>query len=150
MKEAHHLIYKHAADQNLSDPLTYANSVSTYLAFAVDKMTTTNSAICTWQTDPTRLVAAFSRQTVPMVWDYAEANPFSEAAGDFKLGVLSVTEVLERLSGEISGKVALKDATTIKTNQVYSRSFRQTRLIMTTLVMPICRIIFIRGYDIRL
>jgi len=55
----------------------YANAVATYLAFAVDKMTTTNCAICTWQTKPTRLVAAFSRQAIPMVWDFAEANPFS-------------------------------------------------------------------------
>src|SRR5947209_14632067 len=60
----------------------YADAVATYLTLALDKMATTNTSICTWQIDPTRLVAAFGRQSIPMVWDYAEANPFSGAAGD--------------------------------------------------------------------
>ncbi len=98
------------ATSNFTNPKEYANSVVTYLAFAIDKMTTTNSAICTWQTEPTRLVAAFSRQAIPMVWDYAEANPFSDAAGDYRLGILSITEVLERLSGDVIGNVQNKDA----------------------------------------
>jgi putative DNA methylase len=95
----------------MPSPDSYADAIATYLAFAVDKMTTTNSAICTWQTQPTRLVAAFSRQVIPMVWDYAEANPFSEAAGDYKLGIASVIEVLERLPLGTAGEVNQKDAT---------------------------------------
>jgi putative DNA methylase len=88
-----------------------ADAVAVYLAFAVDKMTTTNCALCTWQTEPTRLVAAFSRQTLPMVWDYAEANPFGDAAGDYRLGIGSLTEVLDRLSPGKRGKVLQLDAT---------------------------------------
>jgi putative DNA methylase len=94
----------------------YADAVATYLAFAVDKMTTTNSSICTWQTKPTRLVAAFSRQAIPMVWDYAEANPFSNAAGDYRLGIGSLTEVLERLSPMSDGDVQQLDATSMAGN----------------------------------
>jgi putative DNA methylase len=52
----------------------YADAIVTYLAFAVDKMTTTNTSTCAWQTKMTRIVAAFSRQGIPMVWDYAEAK----------------------------------------------------------------------------
>jgi putative DNA methylase len=88
----------------------YADAVATYLAFAVDKMTTTNCAICIWQTEPTRLVAAFSRQAIPMTWDYAEANPFSQAAGDYKLGIGSLTEVLDRLIPDRAGFVQQLDA----------------------------------------
>jgi putative DNA methylase len=36
-------------------------------------MTLTNCSICTWQTDPPRLTQAYSRQAIPMTWDYAEA-----------------------------------------------------------------------------
>ncbi len=75
----------------------YADAITIYLAFAFDKLTTASTTICTWQTDPTRLVAAFSRQGIPMTWDYAEANAFGGAAGDFHFPVLSVTEVLPRL-----------------------------------------------------
>jgi putative DNA methylase len=32
-----------------------------------------------------------------MTWDYAEANPFGDAAGDFKRSLVSVGEVLDRL-----------------------------------------------------
>lgn len=59
---------------------TYANAVATYLAFVVDKLTDRNSALCSW--DSTRdLRNTFSRQALPMVWDYAETNLFSGAAG---------------------------------------------------------------------
>ena len=91
----------------------YSDAVSTYLAFAVSKMTTTNCSLCTWQTKPTRLVAAFSRQAISMTWDYAESNPFSGAAGDYELGVKSVSEVLERLHSSNGGFVSQQDAKSI-------------------------------------
>jgi putative DNA methylase len=103
-------IQKDASRTKIQYPGDYADAVCTYLAFAVDKMTTTNSALCTWQTEPTRLVAAFSRQALPMVWDYAEANPFSDAAGDYRLGILSITEVLERLPGGVIGNIRQENA----------------------------------------
>jgi len=76
----------------------YGNALATYLAFAVDKMTDTNSTVCTWQIDPPRLRATFSRQAIPMTWDYAEANVFGDAAGDYALCCQSLCEVLERLT----------------------------------------------------
>jgi len=79
------------------DRSDYVTSVLSLLAFGISKMTTTNTTLATWQTDPTRLVAAFSRQAVPMVWDYAEANPFGSVAGDYELAIQSIVEVLERL-----------------------------------------------------
>ena len=103
-----------ARDQAVIDGASsdYADAIATYLSFGIDKLTTTNCSICSWQTDPTRLVAAFSRQAIPMVWDYAEANPFSGAAGDYQLAVGSIAEVLERLySGGGEARVVQLDAT---------------------------------------
>ncbi|MDQ3360103.1 MAG: DUF1156 domain-containing protein, partial [Actinomycetota bacterium] len=37
----------------------YADAIATYLAFAVDKMSLTNSSMCTWQTEPTRLTQTY-------------------------------------------------------------------------------------------
>jgi putative DNA methylase len=59
--------------RNRKGAQAYADAIATYLAFAVDKMTLTNCSICTWQTDPPRLTQAYSRQAIPMTWDYAEA-----------------------------------------------------------------------------
>jgi len=112
-------LVREAREQAISDGASsdYADSLATYLAFGIDKLATTNCSICSWQTDPTRLTQAFSRQAIPMVWDYAEANPFSGAAGDYQLAVGSIAEVLERLySGGITGRVVQLDATSGASN----------------------------------
>jgi len=88
----------------------YANALAVYLSFGIDKLTTTNSSFCSWQTEPTRLVAAFGRQAIPMIWDYAEANPFSGAAGDYALAVGSIAEVLDKLVVGRPGTVVQRDA----------------------------------------
>ena len=88
----------------------YADAVATYLAFAVDKLTDTNSVLCTWQNDPPRLRATFGRQALPMTWDYAEANPWGEAAGDLHLALGSLTEVLDRWCGTTPAVVEQRDA----------------------------------------
>ncbi len=88
----------------------YASALTVYLSFGIDKLTTTNSSFCAWQTEPTRLVAAFGRQAIPMIWDYAEANPFSGAAGDYALAVGSISEVLDKLVIGRPGTVVQRDA----------------------------------------
>jgi len=86
----------------------YAEAVGVYLAFCVDKMTDTNTCLCSWQVDPPRLRATFGRQALPMVWDYAEANIFGDAAGDFRRCVGSLTEVLDK--GGLSGSGIAKQS----------------------------------------
>jgi putative DNA methylase len=89
----------------------YADAVSLYLAFCLDKATLTNTTQATWQKDPPRLTQAFGRQSLPMTWDYAEANPLSEAGGGFGITSDSVGKVLERLPlGSRSGRAAQEDA----------------------------------------
>jgi putative DNA methylase len=111
--EARKKIEVDAAAAGCSQPTDYANAVSTYLAFCVDKNTVTNCTLATWQSDPDRLTQAMSRQALPMTWDYAEANPLSDAGGGFGLTPVSLTEVLERLPrGVVAGIVSQRDATT--------------------------------------
>jgi putative DNA methylase len=89
----------------------YADAVATYLAFGLDKNTLTNCTQATWQTKPDRLTQAFSRQAMPMTWDYAEANPFSEAGGGFTLTLQSLAEVLVKLPVRVrAAQVAQRDA----------------------------------------
>ena len=88
----------------------YAEAIAIYLAFAFDKLTTAANTMCTWQTKPTRLVAAFSRQVFPMTWDYAESNAFGGAAGDYHFPVQSVTEVMLNFPAVGSGFALQQDA----------------------------------------
>jgi putative DNA methylase len=115
VQEAHERVKRDALGAGLPDdtePLgnggsgstAYSDAVGVYLAFCVDKMTDTNTSLCSWQVDPPRLRATFGRQAIPMVWDYAEANIFGDAAGDFGRCVGSLTEVLDR--GGMTGRGA--------------------------------------------
>ena len=91
----------------------YAEAVGVYLGFSVDKMTDTNTCLCSWQVNPPRLRATFGRQALPMVWDYAEANIFGDAAGDFGRCVGSLTEVLDKGGLRGVGNAQQSDAQTL-------------------------------------
>ena len=58
----------------------YAEAVGVYLAFAVDKGANYWSTICAWHQTRHGVVSTFGRQAIPMVWDYAEANPFCDSS----------------------------------------------------------------------
>ena len=98
----------------------YADVVATYLGVAVSNTADDHSSLVAWRpshgTGATR--STFARQVLPMVWDYAEANPFSGTAGDFSNTIPGVAAVLERLprGNEIAGK-----ATQISASSVDSR-----------------------------
>ena len=62
----------------------YAEAVSVYLAFAVDRLADYYSSLGRWQNSNQQLSNLFSRQAVPMVWDFPEANPFSGKGGSFE------------------------------------------------------------------
>ncbi len=61
----------------------YGDAVAVYLAFAVDKGTDAWSKITGWTHQRETLRNTFARQAIPMVWDFAEANPFSSSSGNF-------------------------------------------------------------------
>jgi putative DNA methylase len=89
----------------------YADALAVYLAFCLDKATLTNTTQATWQKDPDRLTQAFGRQAIPMIWDYAEANPLSDAGGGFAITAHAVAKVLERLpAAAIPGTAVQEDA----------------------------------------
>jgi len=90
--------------------MAYAQAVGVYLAFAVSKATDRNSSLCFWESPMNRLRGTFGRQALPMVWDYAETNPFAGAGGDIYGTAVSLSEVLDKLSASGVGVVAQQDA----------------------------------------
>ncbi len=63
----------------------YADAVGVYLSFAISRSADRGSTICSWDNSPKMeaLRNTFGRQAIPMVWDYAEGNPFSKSTGNF-------------------------------------------------------------------
>ena len=58
----------------------------------------------------------FARQAIPMAWDYAEVNPFSESTGNWMAMVDWTWKALETVPASAFGKVQQADAQ----NQTYS------------------------------
>jgi putative DNA methylase len=74
-------------DQGGSGHHSYAEAVSVYLAFAVSKMTNIGSSIASWMSDRGAFRETFSRQAIPMTWDFAEANTFADLGGSFIIAI---------------------------------------------------------------
>ena len=100
----------------------YAEAVGVYLAFAQSKAADRNTSLCVWERQMDRLRGTFGRQALPMVWDYAETNPFSGAAGDIYGTAHSLCEVLDNFTAGVLGAGVQTDAVqqTLSTNKVAS------------------------------
>lgn len=88
----------------------YGEAVGVYLAFAVDKSANLWSSICGWMNDRGAFRETFARQAIPMTWDYAEANPFSNSGGNFSMFVERCADTIDFLPSAFVGKVIQQDA----------------------------------------
>jgi putative DNA methylase len=88
----------------------YAKAIITYLALSIDRLADRNSTICSWDVSRDSTRNTFARQAIPMTWDFAEANPFSDSTGNFFGAVDWVAEVVENSSHAISGHAMQRDA----------------------------------------
>src|SRR6266704_215952 len=70
-------------------------AVATYLAIAVDRLADYNSSITTWVPAGETIGHTFTRQALPMVWDYIEVNPASRATGDWNSALDWVLRVVD-------------------------------------------------------
>jgi len=94
------------------DATAYAEAVSTYAAFAVDKGANYWSSLCSWHSGRDTITSTFSRQVVPIVWDFAEANPFSASSGSWMLGIEQASRMLLGLGIGPAGIATQSDAQT--------------------------------------
>ena len=74
----------------------YAEAIAVYLAFALNKALTRNCTQTVWYRDRDSTMAAFSRQAIPMTWDFVEVNPLLRGTGSIGATASWVAEVLEK------------------------------------------------------
>ena len=89
----------------------YGQAIGVYLAFIVDKMADRLSSLASWDSSRETLRNTFGRQAIPMVWDYAEANPFCCASGSYANMAEWVIKVVQKLPSGRPGSVVQWDAT---------------------------------------
>ena len=98
----------------------YADSVTTYLALAVTSVADNCSSLCVWMPQPSKegLAHSFARQALPMVWDFAEGNPWFPGPVNVATSSSWVGRVLESLPmGQRAGHATIADATNLTHQQ---------------------------------
>ena len=103
--------------ERLSDQASrrgYADGLILYLALAISKAADYNNSLCRWMPQPkNELVGSlFARQSIPMVWDYAEANILSGKSGSFASAYNPISRVLKRLPAKPPSTATMSDAST--------------------------------------
>jgi putative DNA methylase len=93
-------------------PEAYADAIATYLGMAISRLADYGGTIATWMPDPKNegLRNTFARQAIPMTWDFAEANPFSDSSGNVGFMIRGIARVLEGLPTHSVSKVVQADA----------------------------------------
>ncbi|GIJ37370.1 DUF1156 domain-containing protein [Micromonospora andamanensis] len=108
----HAMVASHSRGDDRS--LLYADAISGYLALAVSRLSDYSSTVSTWMPDPKNegIRNAFARQALPMTWDYAEVNPFSNSSGNLDFMFRGIVRVLYQLRPGKVGYVVQSDAAT--------------------------------------
>ena len=88
----------------------YGDALAVYLAFLVNQVANHSSSVCGWNSANTQMRSVFARQAIPMVWDYAESNPFCDSSGSFNNLHERQVKGFETLGGEPAGHGCQLDA----------------------------------------
>lgn len=93
----------------------YGKAVATNLGVVLDRQVNAAATLCRWHNVGEKLEGVFSRQALPMVWDYAEVNPLSGQTGDWLGAMEWVERVVQHAShsNSVSANVIRGSATLI-------------------------------------
>lgn len=81
-------------EQGGNGAFAYSEALKVYLSFAIDRCADYYSMFATWSGD--FIAHTFGRQAIPMVWDFAECNPFSNSTGNWSGAVNWICSAMER------------------------------------------------------
>jgi len=100
-------------DEGGQGALAYAQAIGVYLAMATSRWTDLCNALCNWNNTNQNVRALFSRQAIPMVWDFVELTPFA-SMGSWFSSVESIVNAAENLANKGFGRAVQADAQTQK------------------------------------
>ena len=83
----------HGQEGNAKD---IALPLRTLLGFVIDKVAMVSCNVTRWRNDTGRMEGAFSMMALPMVWDWAEWNPFNTAMYPFSTVVDGIADAIDR------------------------------------------------------
>ncbi|ANB02977.1 DUF1156 domain-containing protein [Ectothiorhodospira sp. BSL-9] len=69
--------------QGGSGATAYGDAVVIYLTFCLDRCADFNNSLVGWRQGNEKIMYLFSRQAIPMIWDFGEANIMGNVVGGF-------------------------------------------------------------------
>ena len=61
----------------------------------VDRLADFNSSLCRWVSAGDFVASTYGRQALPMIWDFAEINPFGNGSGNIRDSLNRSSEAIE-------------------------------------------------------
>jgi len=99
--------------------VAYADAVATYLGLGVSRLSDICNSLCMWENTKTQVRHLFTRQAIPILWDFAEPNVFSGTAGDFRVSISNLVKALEAMPSKGRGVAKQLDATAASISLVH-------------------------------
>lgn len=89
----------------------YGEAVGVYLAFAVDRLADFSTQVSRWAVTNEKAMNLFSKQAIPMTWDFPEVNVLGNSVGSFSQITKYIAKCVETLPaiGQ-TGQVGQADA----------------------------------------
>ncbi|UBH05864.1 hypothetical protein K8P10_001375 [Leucobacter sp. Psy1] len=70
------------ADSSESSARAYADAVATYLGLWIGRIANRSSSLSVWNRPAEKIEQLFARHAIPMLWEFPEANLFSQSTGN--------------------------------------------------------------------
>jgi len=104
-----------ARDKSISDGASpeYADALAVYLTLAIGRLANRCSSQSFWNPNGEKVEQVFARNALPMIWVFAEANPFSDSSGNFLGQVDYLVAALEGVPARGTGVVRQLDAASL-------------------------------------
>ncbi len=80
-----------------SYPSDWREAIIAYLGACLSRLADRGSAVCSWTVGYDQIRNTFSRFALPMVWDFAELQPYADSSGGYGQAVEWVANALEHL-----------------------------------------------------
>ena len=90
----------------------YAEAVSVYLAFAVNRCADFSNSLTRWVPGNQKVMNLFGKQTISMTWGYPEAAILADTVGGFAPASAYIADCIKKLSPSAGGFASQADAQT--------------------------------------
>lgn len=96
----------------------YSEAICVYIGMSLSKLTDRSSALTSWDSSAGgKIRNVFSRAAMPMIWDFAETNPFYSSSGSLEKTINAAADAIEALPAKQSAVVSSANAAAVPLEQ---------------------------------